>query len=489
MADDAIVNSGADLASMAPADLFADTGGDAAVADTAAAGADAGAPQEETFETPETFEGDQPETEEPEPETEEEEPETEEQPGETKPGQQQPQTEELPEGVVRGKDRNGKPGLFVEDNRWKNIYGNHQLVQQVSEVLGEPATLEALQLRNDAYIAQERLFTDLTSGDPQAQGAVVDYFLDEMQRARQEGEVGVDPAVPMAETFYTKLREKSPDAYATLRLNAARDLVEEMFHEASASGDESLWLSAQHFARAIAGVRKDVADIAQVRAITQRMGIPFYAKAEMQGLARGTDPVARLQAENARLNSLVNGKSTNDQAAQFDSWFQTTSNSVRSSILDDAVKPALATVEPAWKQFPNDYQDLVVDRLHRRVTETLRNDAGFNQRIKMLSDQARRATSAQRRDEIGQAIKQAYVNRAKLAVDAVKKPILEFAANRLKERADQTHARRNGAQNRTTPKGASGTVPRSLTPNGLIQMGDKFDPDVAVKQARALLGG
>jgi hypothetical protein len=480
---------------MAPADLFSsavDSSGDSGD------GADAGTGEVETFDTPAALEGDagaddagtddgtdagagdQP--------LDQENPDE----GTQQPTQdtQQTQGEELPEGVVRGKDRNGKAGLFVEDARWKNIYGNHQLVQQVSEMLGEPATAEALQLRNNAYMAQERLFNDITSGDPAAQGAVLEYFLNEMTRAREQGEVGVDPAIPMAQTFYSTLRDKSPDAYATLRLTAARDLIGEMFAEASASGDESLWLSAQHFARALANVGKDVTDIAQVRTIAQRMGIPFYAKAEMQGLARGVDPVARLQAENARLNSIVNGTSSTNQAAQFDSWFQATSQGVKSAVLDDAVKPSLASVEKQWKEFPNDYNDLVVDRLHRKVNETIRADAGFNQRIKLLNDQAQRATSAQKRDELGRQITQAYVNRARLAVEAVKKPILEFAANRLKERADQNHTRRSSAQTRTSPTGAAGTVPRSLTPNNLIQMKDGiFDPATAVKQARQLLGG
>jgi hypothetical protein len=488
----AVVNSGSDLVAMAPPDLFAGIESDAAV-DTGGAD-DAGTGDGETFETPQSIEdtgtesGDAAAAEADAGEGEA--PES----AETTQDKADKTTttdEELPEGVVRGKDRSGKPGLFVEDARWKNIYGNHQLVQKVSEMLGEPATAEALQLRNDAYMAQERLFNDLTSGDPAAQGAVLEYFLDEMSRAREQGEVGVDPAVPMAQTFYNTLRDKSPDAYATLRLSAARDLIGEMFQEASAKGDESLWLSAQHFARALANVGKDVTDIAQVRTIAQRMGVPFYSKSEMAGLARGgDDPVARLQAENARLQSLVNGKSGTDQAAQFDQWFNGTSQAVKSAVLDDAVKPALAAIEQQWKEFPNDYQDLVVDRLHRKVNETIRADAGFNQRIKLLSDQARRATSAQKRAELGQVIKQAYVNRAKLATDAVKKPILEFAANRLKERADQTHARRGAAQNRTTPAGSPGTVPRSLTPNNLVQMPDGvFDPAVAVRQARQLLGG
>src|SRR5581483_5377490 len=307
------------------------------------------------------------------------------------------------------------------------------------------------------------LFNDLNSGDPRTQAGVLHYVLEEMQRAREQGEVGNDPAIPFAQSMYTTLREKAPDAYATLRFTAARDLVGEMFEEAAAKGDESLFLSAQHFALALANVPKDVRDIAQVRSITQRMGIPFYKKEEMPGLAgqhAGGD-VARLQAENARLNSLLNGNNGNQQAAQFDSWHKGVSQTVRTGILDEAIKPALASVAEAWKNFPNDYNDLVVDRLHRKVTETIRADEGFSRKIQLLNDQAQRAASAQRRDEIGAAIKQAYVNRAKLAVEAAKKPILEFAASRLKERSDQNHARRQAAQTRTVPKGSGGTVPRS----------------------------
>lgn len=77
---------------------------------------------------------------------------------ETKPPADRQRPEELPEGVTRGKNSNGKPELLVEDSRWKNIYNNHQMVQQVSEILEEPATVGSLELRNDAYMTQERLF-------------------------------------------------------------------------------------------------------------------------------------------------------------------------------------------------------------------------------------------------------------------------------------------------------------------------------------------
>ena len=477
---EALVESGADLISDTPSDVFDSAGADP-VLDTPS-----DAPAEvETIETPAGLEGDEAPPE--ETPTEEEPQQTEAEPEAKK---KAAQTEELPEGVVAGKDRNGKPGLFVEDARWKTIYGNHQLVQKVSELLGEPATPEALQLRHEAYMAQERMFGDLNSGDQAQQSNVVNYVLEEMNRARQDGEVGVNPAVPFAEAVYDGLRRKSEDGYATLRMHAARDLVEEMFNEAASNGYEDLTFAAQHFAKTLAKVPPEVKDLNLVRKACQRFGIPFYAKGELSpeqaNNGRHTD-FETLRNENERLNSIVNGNPQASQAAQFDTWFQATAQTVKGAILDEAIKPALVSVADAWKKYPNDYQDLVVDRLHRKVTETIRADAGFTDGIKLLNDQARRAVSAQRRTELAQAIQQRYVNRAKLAVDAVKKPILEFAANRLKEQADQLHARRTAAQNHTTPKGSAGQVPRSLMPKGLPEMRDGiYDPAVAMEQAKRL---
>ena len=494
-----IVNSTSDMLAGAPPDLFANAIGseDNAEPDPLpdTGGEDAAGEIETEEPEPDQPEG---ETEEPSGETEEPSGETEEEPDsqaqpekETdQPEKKADQPEELPEGVSRGKDRNGKPGLFVDDSRWKNIYGNHQLVQKASEILGEPATLEALELRNQAYVANEQMFHNLLSGDPQAQGHVLGYFFDEMARAREAGEVGIDPAVPMARTFFDTLQEKSPDGYSSLRMTAAQHLVGEMFDEAANSDDESLCLSAQHFARKLAGVAKD-ATLEQLRTTTRRMGIPFYTKAELPSLKRGqADPVRNLQAENANLKTQLSGRTEQSQAAQLDGWRQATSKAVTTSVLDNAVRPALASVAEAWKAFPNDYQDLVEGRLHRRVSEVIEADKGFAGRIRLLHQQALRAPSAQRRDELGKQIQQAYVNRAKLAVDAVKRPVLDFAATLLRERSNDKHARRAAAQNRTAPNGSSSTVPRSILPKDIPQMpGNVFDPAVAVRQAKRLLGG
>lgn len=404
-----------------------------------------------------------------------------------KPGEKQ---EELPEGVTRGKDRNGKQGLFVEENRWKNIYNNHQLVQKTTEILGEPATLEALQLRNDAYVAQEQLYNDLTSGDPQAQGQVLGYFFDEMARARQDGEVGVDGTVPFATSFYQTLREKSPDGYANLRYTAARDLIGEMFTEAAEKGDESLRLSAQHFARVLAGVPAN-ADPKQIPQMIRQRGVPFYTKDEMTGLKQRTaaDPTEALRQENARLRAERDGTSTTNVAAQRQEWVQQTDQAVSQSILNDAIKPALSAVEKEWSKFPKQFERLVRDPLHSQVFDAIRNDKAFEGRIRLLKEQALRSPSAQKRAELGEAVKNLYLNRAKLAVDAAKGQVFREAAEFFQERVNQRHERRQAAQNRTAPSGSNGTVPRTAIPRDLIDFKDGvFDSDTAIKQARQLLG-
>lgn len=398
--------------------------------------------------------------------------------------------EELPEGVKRGKDRNGKDGLFVPEARWNTIHGNHKLIQDLGGVLGEPATLEALTLRNEAFRGQERLFNDLNSGVEASQKGVIGYMFDEMARAQRDGEVGVDPSVSFAKSFYDTAKEKGSDAYANLRLSAAKDLVDEMFHEAASSGDKALFVSAQHMARKLAGFGADVADMAAVRAATDRMGIKVYTWDEADGLKQGSkvDPLAALRAENELLKSKVNGGSGNDQAAQFGAWQTATNTAIKTGIRDKALKPALEGVAKSWEKFPTEYQELVVDRLHRKVDEVLNSDAKFKANIASLKDRAKRAVSAQVRDTLAGQIETAYVHRAEQALDGVKKPVLEFAATWLKDRSDQAHTRRESAQTRTTPRGTSGTVPRSLIPNDLPQFKNgMFDTATAMKQAEKFL--
>jgi hypothetical protein len=298
--------------------------------------------------------------------------------------------------------------------------------------------------------------------------------------------------VPMAQTFYSTLREKSPDGYASLRFTAARDLLTEMFTEAAERGDENLRLSAQHFARVLAGVDGNVTDARQVAQIARSRGVPFYTKDEMPALKQrggAADPVEALRQENARLRAERDGTSTTNAAAQRQQWIQETDRSVAEAIQNDAVKPALAAVEKEWSKFPQQFQRLVADPLHRQVVDVIKQDKAFEGKIRLLKEQALRATSAQKRTEFGQAVRNAYLNRARLAVDAVKGTIYREAAEFFQERVNQRRERREAAQTRTAPSGTNGTVPRTVLPKDLVDFKDGvFDSDTAVRQARQLLG-
>lgn len=403
--------------------------------------------------------------------------------------------EELPEGVRKGKDRKGKDGYFLEENRYKTFHGNHQIVQQAAEILGEPLTLDAIKLRNAAYEGQERLFTDLTSGDPAGQSEVVSYILNEMKTAQAEGRTGIDPVVPFAETVYNTLQKDSPDGYARLRMLSANALLEEMFGSASSSGNRALFQSAVHFAGAIAGLAPkpgnwtDEQYLDYAREVTKQKGITFHTEDEMADLARAEDPVASRDKRIADLESKLNGRSETSSAAQFETWARNNVQTVNSAVLNDVVLPALTSVKDNWKQFPSEFQDLVVDRLNRLVSKDVRADTGLDRKVSDLRAQAKRATSEQVRADLGERIRQQFIHRANQAVEKHKPAVLKFAAESLKGRSEATHERRTGAQTHTAPKGPSAPVKTSLLPKAAEFKNGIFDTSTAVRQMQQLLGG
>ena len=79
----------------------------------------------------------------------------------------------------------------------------------------------------------------------------MNFLLSEMKSAQEAGEVGADPTIPFAETVYTSLRDQAPDAYAKSPpdgwqgISSARCL-----DHAARTGDQALYSSAMHMARA-----------------------------------------------------------------------------------------------------------------------------------------------------------------------------------------------------------------------------------------------
>jgi hypothetical protein len=270
----------------------------------------------------------------------------------------------------------------------------------------------------------------------------------------------------LAQTFYKTLHDQHPDGYANLRFQAAKDLVQELYEEAGQSGNKNLWLSLGHIANALK--------------------IPYRKTDEFATFTQqAADPAVALQKRVQELEGQLNGRQAGNQAAQFDTWRNGTKQQVQNAILEDAVKPALTDAQKAWEKFPDAFNDLVVGRLHSAVKTTINSDARFNERIALMNQQAQRATSAQKRSEIGEQIRQAYVNRAKLAIEAHVGKIKSDAARIFKERSDANHARQQAAPQRG-PKGSSAPIPNRPLPDGFGKAGDTFSVDKAMSDMARL---
>jgi hypothetical protein len=361
-----------------------------------------------------------------------------------------PPAEELPDGV-HAVDRNGKKEYRLNEPRYKAFHGAHVTLREFSEIAGEPITKEAFEVRNNALLAENRLYGDMLSGDPTSQAKVIDFFFDQAKQAAEGGEVAGNPMVPFIQTMYARTREQDPEAYAGLRHLAAQDLVEEMYAEAAAKQDKSLFMSTGWIAKTLGIPYKKEAEMAE-----------FFAK---QGQV---DPVAAKDKKIQELEARIHGNQRQTAEQQFNAWHAATGREVTAAILDEAITPALSSVadQGYWKTHPDAFKDLVVNRLNSAAQTAIKGDKRFGERIELLTQAAKRAVSEQKRGEYRAQIKQLYVNRANLAIEANKAQVLKDANDRVKEQSAATHQRRQGAQNHRAPAGGGTPVKRSLVPIG-----------------------
>lgn len=363
-------------------------------------------------------------------------------------------SEELPEGVRKIKDRQGNEGMFVTPERWQEIYDNgYRVNQQVSEIIGEPLTPEAIEFRQSALMANEQLQNDLMSGDPAIQANVFRYINDMFTKAKTSGEIGADAMVPLTEAFYTTVRDSNPEAYSNLRSRAADDLLEEMYQESvqnqhlNLDQKRSLWLSTSHLARALGKSWRPDKDFD--RAIAQPI-----------------NPNSAIVQERDQLKQQVDSFAKTQRQSEFQYFKAETGKGVRTAVLKDAIEPAIPkSVADQWAKFPSQYQANVIEPLRNKVAQIVESDTRFMNSIKVMEQRAQMATNPQARQTISEQIVGAYANRAKLAAAAVKGQILKEAAEKFKTDNQAKHQRLQAAAQQRGPKGPQNQVPRSLIPN------------------------
>lgn len=406
--------------------------------------------------------------------------------------------DELPEGVSKG-SRKGQEGYFVTPERWKAIYGDHQIVaQHGAEVIGEPITLEALKDRQAGYDSYHNLMADARAGDPQAQANFINFLFSEMGNAVQNGLAPADQKATFAATFYNSLKQAGTEdpAYRAVRYNGARDLINELYQEAAteaAAGNQALAKSLQHVVRVLTGNPVGASPEA-VKSAAERAGLAFHQVEQLQALPRDNDPVTRLQRENEILRRQMSNRQQTTQVETFDSWQKGSASERQQAVKDEVIMPAIASAKEAWSKLPEkeqaNFQRLVVEPLANDINNILAKDENFQSTISRLESQARRATSSQMRDSIKAQIKQAFVNRAKLNVESLKREHVTLATRLLAQASAAKHDRLKAGANRTSVQGTSAPVPRGIVPTNIGEMPNgTFDPSFAVKQAQALLRG
>ena len=408
--------------------------------------------------------------------TEEPEPAEGTEPAEGQEGQtQQTQAEQLPFGVRKMKDRAGKEGFFVEPNVWKDYEGHGTFVTEGSNLIGEPLTMDALKMRENAFTSMDRMYNDFMSADPKSQQRFLSEWARDAREAIEAGEISADPFIPFAKEFYSNLEQISPDAYAGLRLQSAQDLVNEMYQLSAETKNQMLFNSAGHVAKAL--------------------GLEFKPGAKMQEFfdtAGKKDPNQDLINENRSLRDQLNTRSASDARTVMEQFTTDTSRLVNDAILADVIRPTFADLETAWDKLPNGpqaFQDLVVKRSNDLILETIKKDSKFNEKISRLDSNAARAASREIRERVAQQIKQEFINRAKLIIQAKKHEYNTFAVDKFKEQSQQGHARRAAAQTQRGTKGVGSPTVKSAVPGSTVNTseGKFFNPNVAAREAAQLI--
>lgn len=381
--------------------------------------------------------------------------------------------EELPEGVKRGKDRNGKEGLWLTPNRYDEFHGAHRVMRDYANVIGEAVTPEALNDRQQAFMGQQRLYANMTSADPKLQADVINHFFNELRAAQQSGLVGSNPAVPFTQEFYRQVKS-DPDAYASLRMEAANDLLKEMKDVAGETQNVNLWRSGGWIAK--------------------QLGLEWSPEVEMQNfVSRKSDPLHHANSRIKELETQLSGRQAADSTAQYESWKASIAQTNAQAIKEEALIPSIPEDHrTSWAKFPAQFQNLVIAPLNKQVREVIAKDAGFQERLTLLGKQAERSASAQVRADIAAQIQRLYVNRARIAADALRGPLLKEAGALLAQQSQATHQRRQAAQDQHSPQGSRAAVPRSLVPNSVVnsnRVGTTFNANDAVRDMVRLIGG
>ena len=378
---------------------------------------------------------------------------------EAKPDPAQP--DDLPEGVEQKITREGKKKFYLPEQVFTDFRSAADLRGKLAEIIGEDVTPEAVQDRQNALLAQERLYGDLLSGDPVAQGNVVAYFMDQAREALATGKVASDPMLSLADSFLDAFQKGHPDADARVLTRSARRVFDDIYSMAADMADGRSVEELQQAATAGDKSAKEALNLLYSVQHLDRKVFKNFRKAE-EIKPRTSDPLAeeraRIQSERAELDK----RQTAAASERWTQWQGNTRASVRTAV-DSTIDTALADVKGQYAKFPNVLKQ-VTEGLKAKVLDGIKSDSKWNELVAIETNKAKRAASDQIRQQLADSIVNRHANKAKQIIAAHKAALLREAVSGLKAQSDATHARRAAAEQHRAPGGGGTPVKRSLAP-------------------------
>ena len=360
---------------------------------------------------------------------------------------------ELPEGVTV-RERDGKKFWTYEEKRGRAIYEGYEQARKAAEIMQEPLTTEALQVRENALRDLEWMRLDYLSGEPAKQAAVFMHFLRKGSEAYNSGEVAEDPTGTAASVFVDLLAKHAPEAHAAVAAKfqtdtaeLTRSLIRDAYKKGKASGDKNLAVSAQHIAKALTNDYK------------------WLDEPEEQ-----PDPLKQREETVREAERRIATRSQQEERSKVDAWNRDTVTKVSGEV-QSAIDQSLERVKKSYEKFPERLKNLRL-RLEQEVKSAIQSDESWRQTNEQLYVRASLARSEQIRSDVRDHLAKRYSAKARAVLERVKTAILSEDAVLMKAESGARNDRRERAQERTTPAKAGApanpripVVPKGRTVN------------------------
>lgn len=365
-----------------------------------------------------------------EPAAEETAPETEAEPAKPQP--------ELPEGVTMRERKDGKKEYVFSEARYNALYPKYQVARKIEhEILGgEPLTIEAIKLRDNALAGQQRLHTDFFAGDPESHGNIVRHFIRQGEIARENGDVDANPMGAFAQNIVDVLVNEDIDSFCAMRDRILSHYLPAVIKTAAQKDDKNLRLAAQYLQKSIFGKFDKPEQLAE-------------------------DPHAGRAAELDRRERNLQQESARREQERWRDW-NTQADTATDKVKQDSVADFVKEVAKSYEKFPKHFANLK-DALHREI-EKATGSPEWKRRVDDLKRRAQTSRSAQTREEIRQQLETMHRNRAKAVLEDAGPGVMAEYAEMLRTRSAQNNARRAEAETRRAPNGAGAPPKTSLAP-------------------------